>query len=98
MDPCPEKGYPNRTYLSLNLLQVLLEGTGCDSDGKGECQRKRQDDPGWVQAERQRQIQHPGHDNQRDGCFFGVVVNKGAFPAAAPSPQIPPHQPVNQCH
>ena len=81
--------------LQPNISEILLEGTCGEGDGKGECQGKRQDNPEWVQAERQRQIQHPSHDNKRDGCFLGVVVDKEAFPTAAPSPQIPPHQAVN---
>ena len=33
-------------------LQILLEGTGRDPDRQGQCQRERQEDPRWVQADR----------------------------------------------
>ena len=80
------------------VLEILFEGTGRDSHGKGKSQSERQDDPGRVQTERQCQVKHPDHDDQWHGSFLGVVIDERVFPAATPTPQIPPHQSIHQSH
>ena len=83
---------------TVNCIRDTFEGTGRDGHSKGEGQSERQDDPGRVQTERQRQVQHPGHDDQRYGGFLGVVVDERTFLPPPQRRRSPPHQAINQCH